>query len=105
MTQILLGNIGQSATAFPFGLGAIPTINTLVAQFAVPRRLRGVAVGAMFFFQMVGLSVAPAILGMAQNTAPDLESGLKLVFLVGAAAMALSLLIVVTIPQVSMDSE
>lgn len=88
-----------------FGLGAILTINTVVAQLAVPKRLLGVAVGAMFFFQMVGLSVAPAILGMAQNAAPDLESGLKLVFLVGAAAMMVSLLIVVTIPQVSMDAE
>ena len=88
-----------------FGLGAIPTINTLVAQFAVPKRLIGVAVGAMFFFQMVGLSVAPAIFGIAQNTASDLESGLKLVFLVGAVAMVLSLLLIITIPEVSMDSE
>ena len=88
-----------------FGLGAIPTINTLVSQFAVPKRLIGVAVGAMFFFQMVGLSVAPAIFGIAQNTAPDLESGLKLVFLVGAVAMVLSLLLIISIPEVSMDSE
>jgi MFS family permease len=88
-----------------FGFGAIPTINTLVAQFAVSKRLLGVAVGAMFFFQMVGLSVAPAILGIAQNTAPDLESGLKLVFLVGAVAMVVSLFIVITIPEVSLDSE
>ena len=88
-----------------FGLGAIPTINTLVAQYAVPKRLIGVAVGAMFFFQMVGLSVAPAIFGIAQNTAPDLESGLQLVFLVGAGAMLLSLLLIITIPEVSMDSE
>jgi len=87
-----------------FGMGAILTINTLVAQFAVPKRLLGVAVGAMFFFQMVGLSVAPAILGIAQNTAPDLESGLKLVFLVGAVAMLLSLLIIISIPELSMDS-
>jgi len=88
-----------------FGLGAIPTVNTLVAQYAVPKRLLGVAVGAIFFFQMVGLSVAPAILSIAQNTATDLESGLKLVFLVGAIAMAVSLLITITIPQVSIDSE
>jgi hypothetical protein len=27
-----------------FGLGAVSTLNTLVAQFAVPKRLRGVAV-------------------------------------------------------------
>jgi MFS family permease len=88
-----------------FGLGAIPTINTLVAQFAVPKRLLGVAVGAIFFFQMIGISVAPAILGLAQNSVPDLESGLKLVFLVGAVAMVISLLMIITIPEISMDSE
>ena len=92
-------------TVAGFGLGTIPTINTLVAQYAVPKRLLGVAVGAIFFFQMVGISVAPAILGIAQNSAPDLESGLKLVFLVGAAAMVLSLLIIITIPEVSIDTE
>jgi MFS family permease len=88
-----------------FGLGAIPTLNTLVAQFAVPKRLIGVAVGAMFFFQMVGLSVAPSILGLAQNTATDLENGLKAVFLVGAVAMIVSLLLIATIPEVSMNGE
>jgi MFS family permease len=88
-----------------FGLGAISTLNTLVAQFAVPKRLLGVAVGAMFFFQMVGISVAPAILGLAQNTAPDLESSLKAIFLVGAVAMVVSLLLISTIPEVSMDME
>lgn len=88
-----------------FGLGAIPTVNTLVAQFAVPRRLLGVAVGAIFFFQMIGIAVAPAILGLAQNSAPDLESGLKLVFLMGAVAMTLSLLLITTIPEISVDDE
>ncbi|MEZ4593474.1 MAG: MFS transporter [Chloroflexota bacterium] len=88
-----------------FGLGAIPTINTLVAQFAVPRRLLGVAVGAIFFFQMVGLAVAPSILGLAQNSAANLEGGLKLVFLVGAVAMTLSFLLILTIPEVSIDAE
>jgi len=88
-----------------FGLGAIPTMNTLVAQFAVPKRLLGVAVGAIFFFQMVGIAVAPAILGLAQNSVPDLESGLKMVFFVGAVTMAISLLLIVTIPEISMDTE
>ncbi len=88
-----------------FGLGAILTVNPIVAQFAVPKRLLGVAVGGMFFFQMVGLSIAPTILGIAQYTAPDLESGLKLVFLVGAVAMVVSLLIITTIPEVSIDAE
>ncbi len=87
------------------GLGAIPTVNTLVAQFAVPRRLLGVAVGAIFFFQMVGIAVAPALLGLAQSSAPELESGLKLVFLVGAISMMVSLLLVATIPEISMNAE
>ncbi len=88
-----------------FGLGAMPTVNTLVAQFAVPRRLLGVAVGAMFFFQMVGLAVAPALLGLAQSSAPDLEGGLKMVFLMGAITMLISLLLIFTIPEVSMEAE
>jgi MFS family permease len=50
-----------------FGLGTIPTVNTLVAQFAVPKRLLGVSVGAMFFFVILGRAIAPAILGSAMN--------------------------------------
>jgi hypothetical protein len=49
------------------GLGAIPTMNTLIAQFALPKRLLGVAVGAMFFFVFMGNALAPAILGSAMN--------------------------------------
>ncbi len=86
-----------------FGLGALPTLNTLVAQLAAPKRLLGVAVGALFFFQMVGIAVAPAILGLAQNSAPDLESGLKRVFFVSAAAMVVSLLIIATLPEAVME--
>lgn len=88
-----------------FGLGAIPTLNTLAVQYAAPKRLLGVAVGALFFFQMVGIAVAPTILGLAQNSAPDLESGLKRVFLVSAIAMTIALLIIATIPEVAMDRE
>lgn len=88
-----------------FGLGIIPTVNTLVAQFAVPRRLLGVAVGAIFFFQMIGIAVAPAILGLAQSSAADLESGLKLVFLIGAIAMTSATLLIMTIPEISVDEE
>ena len=87
-----------------FGIGAIGTINTLVAQFAVPKRLLGVAVGAIFFFQMVGIAVAPAILGLVQNRAPDMEGGLKLIFLVCAVAMFLSLLMILTIPELSLEA-
>ncbi len=50
-----------------FGLGSIPTMNTLIAQFAVPKRLLGVAVGAMFFFVFMGGAIGPAILGSAMN--------------------------------------
>jgi MFS family permease len=87
------------------GLGAIPTLNTLVAQFAVPKRLLGVAVGVIFFFQVLGISVAPALLGLVQNNAPDLESGLKLVFLVGAITTFVSLLMILTIPEIALDAE
>jgi MFS family permease len=50
-----------------FGLGVIPTLNTLYVQFSVPRRLLGVAVGAMFFFVMMGMAITPSILGSAMN--------------------------------------
>jgi MFS family permease len=88
-----------------FANGVMPTINTLVAQFAVPRRLLGVAVGAIFFVVMMGMAIAPAILGLAQNSAADLEAGLKLIFFVGAIGMAVSFIMVLTIPEVSMDVE
>ena len=87
------------------GLGMLPTINAVVAQFAVPRELLGVAVGAIFFFQMVGIAVSPAILGFAQNSAPDLESGLKLVFLVSAIALGIAFLLILTIPEISLDAK
>jgi hypothetical protein len=48
-------------------MGAIPTLNTLVVQYAVPKRLMGVATSALFFSVMIGQSVAPAILGSAMN--------------------------------------
>ncbi len=88
-----------------FGMGTIPTINTLVAQFVVPKRLLGVAIGALYFFQMVGISVAPAILGFVQNSAPDIISGFKLIFLIGAIAMVLALLLIFSIPEISVDQE
>ena len=87
------------------GLGMLPTINSVVAQFAVPKHLLGVAVGAIFFFQMVGIAVSPALLGFAQSSAPDLESGLKLVFLASSIALGLALLLILTIPEISLDTE
>lgn len=150
------------------GLGAIPTMNTLVAQFALPKRLLGVAVGAMFFFVFMGNAVAPAILGSAMNleyskafqksrpaeleqfankqtlaslsnprillsdTAmaelkaafyksgdrgsalfdktilairSSLEAGLRYIFIIGAITSLISLLLIITIPEVSIEAE
>jgi hypothetical protein len=150
------------------GLGTIPTINTLVVQFAVPKRMLGVAVGAIFFFVFLGSAIAPAIQGSAMNAAyakalhgslpaelrqvaddavlesltdsrvllspqameglrqtlaglgsrgpalleetvqairSALEAGLKTVFVIGAVAMLISFLLILTIPEVSMDVE
>lgn len=56
------------STLAGLGLGAIPTVNTLVAQYAVPRHLLGVATGAIYFFVLIGAAIAPAILGSAMNT-------------------------------------
>ena len=49
------------------GMGSIPTLNTLVAQYAVPRRLLGVATGALYFSVMLGQAIAPAVLASAMN--------------------------------------
>ena len=87
------------------GLGILPTVNTVVAQFAVSKNLLGVAVGAIFFFQMIGIAVSPAILGFAQNSAPDLEGGLKLIFLTSAIAIGIALLLILTIPEISLEPD
>lgn len=49
------------------GLGAVPTVNTMVVQNAVPKRLLGVAMGAIFFAILMGVAIAPALLGSAMN--------------------------------------
>jgi MFS family permease len=49
------------------GMGAFPTINTVVVQNAVPKRLMGAAMGAFFFFFSMGMTISPAILGSAMN--------------------------------------
>jgi MFS family permease len=51
------------------GYGVIPTINTVVVQNAVPKRLMGVAMGAIFFFISIGAAISPAILGSTMNVA------------------------------------
>ncbi|MBN2320854.1 MAG: MFS transporter [Acidobacteria bacterium] len=60
---------GSVAVALLAGLGygVIPTINTVVVQNAVPKRLMGVAMGAIFFFLMMGSAISPAILGSTMN--------------------------------------
>ena len=88
-----------------FGMGVIPTLNTLVAQLAVPKRLLGVAVGAVYFFQMVGIAIAPTIMGIAQNSVSDLEIGLRLVFLVCAIAMTISLILIFSLPEIIAANE
>ncbi|MBN1571314.1 MAG: MFS transporter [Acidobacteria bacterium] len=50
------------------GLGAVPTVNTVVVQNIVPKRLLGAAMGAVFFCLMMGVAICPAILGTAMNT-------------------------------------
>ncbi len=49
------------------GMGSIPTVNTIVVQNAVPKRLLGVVMGAIFFCISMGGALAPAILGSAMN--------------------------------------
>ncbi len=156
------------STMAGLGLGTIPTINALVAQYAVPKRLLGVATGAMYFFVVIGAAVAPAILGSVMNgtytnaleavlpaeldqmmdpamralladprvllsaealtalqgsfqKAGDrgsdlleqtvqairgaLEEGLRAVFWIGAATMAISFLLILTIPEIVIGTE
>jgi MFS family permease len=56
---------------FGLGLGTIPTINALVVQYSVPRRLLGAATGGLYFIIAMGKSLAPAVLGSVMNTVYD----------------------------------
>jgi MFS family permease len=49
------------------GVGSIPTINILIVQFALPKRLLGIAVAAIFFIVAIGQAITPAIMGSAMN--------------------------------------
>jgi MFS family permease len=60
-TPIFVGFI--AITLAGLGMGAIPTLNTLVAQYAVPKRLLGVVTAAIYFCVMIGTAIAPAICG------------------------------------------
>jgi MFS family permease len=65
------------------GLGAVPTVNTMVVQNAVPKRLLGAAMGAIFFCILMGVAISPAVLGSAMNStynttlARSLPNGLR----------------------------
>ncbi len=156
-----------AVTLAGLGLGTIPTINTLVVQWAVPKRLLGASMGALFFSITLGTAIAPAVLGPVMNTTyvkklettlpaglnqfadkatvaalsdpkallsptamnalratfakegsygndlfrqtveairSSMEAGLRVVFLLGAVTMLISFLLIVTIPEVSMDA-
>jgi MFS family permease len=155
-----------AATLAGLGLGAIPTLNTLVVQYSVPKRLLGASMGAIFFSITMGMAIAPAILGSVMNasyskslksTLPSelslfadkatltalgdpkavlspkarkeleatfskagengknlfnqtvaairasLQKGVRNVFLLGALAMLISFLLIITVPEVSID--
>ena len=156
-----------AATLAGLGLGAIPTVNTLVVQYAVPKRLMGASMGAIFFCISMGMAISPAVLGSAQNVSyaralaaslPDslkqsadeaimtsignprvllseaamkdleesfnkegnggpelfdqtvqairtsLEAGLRSVFIVGAVTMLLAFLLILTVPEIPIDT-
>jgi len=159
--------VGVVVTAVAgLGIGAIPTMNTLLAQFPFPKKLLGVAVAAMFFVVFLSQAVSPAVMGSAMNASysrrlqaslpselsrianqetrvsltdprvllsekamkalhkdfqvfdraadvlfqrtvqairDSLEASLKTIFVIGAVAMLISFLLVVTIPEVSME--
>jgi MFS family permease len=155
------------ATLCGLGLGAMPTINTIIIQAAVPRRLLGVATSTLIFSIAMGMAISPAILGSAMNikynstlkaslpavltqsaneatmtslgdprvllsepamkelretlakTGGDgpmlfeqtvqairtsMESGLRIVFIIAAITMLLAFLLIITIPQISLDT-
>jgi MFS family permease len=64
-TPVYMGVL--AATLAGLGLGAIPTVNTLVVQSAVPKRLLGVAMGAIFFSITMGMAISPAVIGSVMN--------------------------------------
>ncbi len=157
-----------AATFAGLGLGTIPTINTLVVQYAVPKRLLGVAMGAIFFSITMGMAISPAVLGSVMNVSyakaldqslpaelqqfadkdeleslgdpkallspqgmaslkavfvdagPDgevllqrtllairtsMEAGLRSVFLLGTITMLMAFLLILTVPEISMDEK
>jgi MFS family permease len=66
-TPIIL--ILVAAGVIGVGLGVVPTINTLVIQNTMPKKLLGVAMSAIFFCISMGVAIAPAVLGSVWNSA------------------------------------
>jgi MFS family permease len=64
-TPVYLGV--TAVTLAGLGLGVIPTINTLLIQAAVPRKLMGSAMAVLFFSISIGMALAPAVQGSALN--------------------------------------
>ncbi len=156
-----------AATLGGLGLGAVPTMKTLIVQCAVPKRLLAVATGGFFFSVSIGLTIAPAVLGSVLNVAyagklrttlpaelqyvadeammtslgnprvllsapamtdlretfdkreadgqalyeqtvqairTSMETGLRAVFSIGAVAMLLALLLILALPEISIDT-
>jgi MFS family permease len=150
------------------GFGAIPTISTLTAQCVVPKRMLGIAMGALFFNLTLSQTIAPAVLGSVMNieyadslraslpqavnllvdkdtmtslgdpsvlllkpamrklqgtfdtmgnngqalfaqtvraVRTSLQSGLSIVFLIGAGTMLLAFLLILALPEISIDVE
>jgi MFS family permease len=58
----------SAAAVIGIGMGVVPTINTLVIQNTMPKKLLGVAMGAVFFCISMGTALAPAVLGSAMNS-------------------------------------
>ena len=50
------------------GMGALPPLNTMVVQTAVPQKLLGVSMGAFFFCMLLGSAISPAVLGSTMNS-------------------------------------
>ena len=157
-----------ACTLAGLGLGAIPTVNTMVVQNAVPKRLLGVVMGAIFFIISMGIAISPAILGSAMNATytaklaaalpeelrevadastmtalgnprvllsppamealakdfgrrgaegevlltrtvsairTSMEAGVRSIFWIAAITMLLSFLLILTVPEISLDSE
>jgi hypothetical protein len=61
-----------ASTAAGLGFGAIPIINILALQVAVPKKL-GAAMGALVLASSMGAAIAPAILGSTMNTSYEMS--------------------------------